>query len=74
MAKSGIEFFDGAMSVDAGSSNATPEQPGARSGGPIATFEGGFEGSSFAVPDRPSNAVDGMSAGKGSPITGPMDC
>lgn len=69
----GIEFFDGAMSVGASSDRTTPDSPSVRSGGPIETFDSGFDGHSMDMPSRPSNAVDGMSQGKGSPISGPMD-
>lgn len=73
MAGKGIEFFDGAMSIDAAASNAYPTEPSAKSGGPIQTADGIDDGHSFVVPTNPTNTAPGMSLGKGSPIKGPMD-
>ena len=60
----GIEFYDGAQSVDGGVSSAIPDQPSTRSGGPIVTFDGGFDGHSMAVPTNPSNSIGDL-GGKG---------
>lgn len=73
MASKGIEFFDGAMSVGEGASYTTSESAKVTSGGPIEVPEGIDDGHSMSVPTRPGNAVDGMGAGSGSPIVGPMD-
>ena len=64
---------DGAMDVGGASYSTTGTEPAAKSGGPIESADGIDGGHSFAVPERPSNAVEGMGPGKGSPISGPMD-
>jgi hypothetical protein len=74
MAGKGIEFFDGAMSVDAGVSTASPSEPSMKSGGPMDMDSSGIDaGHSFTVPTNPTNTVSGMGQGKGSPISGPCD-
>lgn len=70
----GIEFYAGAEAPSfSGDKSTTPSEPSMKSGGPIEAPEGINAGRSTALPTNPSNAVEGMGQGKGSPIKGPMD-
>jgi len=71
--KKGVSFYDGAeMPSVSGDKSTMGSDMATKSGGPIMAPDGVDDGHSSGDTSKISNSCD-VSAGKGSPISGPMD-
>lgn len=67
----GVTFYKGAEKPGKGPGSTTPEQP-KKGDGPVQFYKGADDVSAIKVPSDGGENVEG-GAGKGSPVTGPMD-